>query len=154
MVIGKTKSFIWKVKKINKQIEFIVWDKRKNRMCEVINISWYWKDVDGISELTIEEETGKFTKITRYGVKDFILLEYTNRTDAEQQKLYDGDIVLVDDGIAYIKWDNLSLTWILVNDVDEWSECLVEFDSDLLLKKIGNIYSTPEYLPEILDANK
>lgn len=126
------------------QIKFRAWDKRNKRMVDVVGLSWYWKDVDGISEMFIEESDGSITRITSHGIKDFELMQFTGLRDSKRTEEYpEGQPIFEGDIIRY-KWDDeikIDVITFLPPMFSPSRAIRWDLSKD---EVIGNIYENPE----------
>lgn len=124
-----------------REIEFRAWNKEKKIMCfdNEDDSASYW---DGV----YSSEIGLINHSLKRMRKEYVIMQYTGKKDKNGTKIFEGDIVLVDEyeqEIAIIKWDEECGNFYF-----ELDNLYLTFDEYYAneLEVVGNIYDNPELL--------
>lgn len=109
-----------------KDIEFRVYDKRKNRMSTVF-------------QLDFSTGTVYYDKYDLGKMKDIPIMQYTGLKDKNRQKIFEGDIVQVDtsEKLLTVEFCTHSFSWKLVSNN---GEDMVYLGDHKTIEIVGNIY--------------
>ena len=126
-------------------------------MREIEFRAWYKpsKEMFKVGQITLEKGTWNYEPDNReyIGVcvpyqPSFILMQYTGLKDKNGKKIFEGDIVKINDEvIAKVIWDNDYLGYFLYANEEN---SIGTFDYWGSIEVIGNIYDNPELLKEEL----
>lgn len=137
-----------------REIEFKVWDTKKNKFLDGVPAMRAWLDSDSWDDPE-EMEPYLWTCAETYQDR-LIWLQYTGQKTNAKEKIFDGDIVLGHgnegsgpEAIHYtsrviVSWDEEYGKWIITEIGSK--EKFDLYDYDLLDKKIGNIYEDKHLL--------
>lgn len=118
-----------------REIKFRAWDKLQNKMYQNAGIS--------MSGIQIYTNITSFpdTIILDMGKDCFELMQYTGMKDKQDVEIYEGDILLVDDVIMYVKYEDNSFCTFRKNGTFGSLQLFTNSS-----KVIGNIYEHPHLL--------
>lgn len=127
------------------EIKFRAWDKKNKEMVDVLGLSWFWIDVEGISEMIIGTKNNT-QRITKYGIRDFILMRFTGIHDKNGREIYEGDILKLNSELFDLKDE------IFIVDNFYYDVCYLNsfnnVDENDSIEVVGNIYENPELLKD------
>lgn len=126
-----------------RQIKFRAWEPQTKTMYNTDYLATNYIDMTARGEMFHTEPD-----VEGHIVYKFIPLQFTGLHDKNGAEIYEGDIVLTDDGMGVVSYQNDSGSFAL-NDcsfcllIDEFGDCpKIEWEV------IGNIYEHPELLEE------
>ena len=124
-----------------REIEFRAWNKEKKIMCfdNEDDSASYW---DGV----YSSDIGLINHSLKRMRQEYVIMQYTGKKDKNETKIFEGDIVLVDEyeqEIAIIKWDEECGNFYFESD-----NLYLTFDEYYAneLEVVGIIYQNPELL--------
>jgi len=118
-----------------RKIKFRAWNKY--RKCWIYPLS-FTDNTDGI------------LSIANMDIGAFILMQYTGRKDVNDDEIYEGDIVEVNERIGCIEWVEELARWQIFFKGDNVGDALGEYWQHMKPKKIGNVYQNAELLSDTL----
>ena len=74
--------------------KFRAWDKQVKKMARVIGLGWYETDSGVISRVNIEYSDGSHSGITKWGMDEIELMQFTGIQDFDKKEVFEGDILL------------------------------------------------------------
>ena len=121
-------------------IEFRAWLKDEKKMIDVKAVDF---DENG-DVFSVNYPEGK--SYCGYDRDNIELMQYTGLKDKNGVKIFEGDIVCVEDEICYVAWSEYYSAFVLrFTDCECNEDMLGDFESKYL-EAIGNIYENPELL--------
>ena len=127
-----------------KSIKFRAWLKDEKKMIDVKAIDF---DEDG-DVCSVNYPEGK--SYCGYDRNNIVLMQYTGMKDKNNMKIFDGDIVKLDETeICFIEWDEYYCVYKVKDK--ESDDFLTDFEPNDL-EVIGNIWEHPELL-EVKDVD-
>lgn len=156
-----------------RELKFRAWDKKRKKMWYPNNdeVDFYAIGMSGA--LYALDENGKYDYTEEF--EKMIFMQFTGLKDSKGKEIYEGDIVIADDGGEWfpheydeekdeyyptgkylVEYDSEFARFILI---DLETNCEVECDynpfslPDFTLEVIGNKFQNPELLKEVLNVN-
>ena len=133
-----------------REIKLRAWVKSDRTLLDVVEISWYSKNVRCVTGgMMICPATGATQAdfdFPLYEMDDIILMQYTGLKDKYGVEIYEGDIYETEYGNAVVAWNEIAARFeLFISKTQYWS--MVVFKVNYYSKK-GNIHENPELLEE------
>lgn len=130
-----------------REIEFRAWLKKEKEMYKVVDMDFELNWIQVLDEINapFRKQNG-FQNRATIELDNIELMQYTGKKDKNGTKIFESDIVLVDEyeqEIAIIKWDEECGNFYF-----ELDNLYLTFDEYYAneLEVVGNIYQNPELL--------
>ena len=127
-----------------REIEFRAWLKEYQKMVQVIDLDFEYRQI-GVDDFK-SREYGTYLFINFRNIE---LMQYTGLKDKNGVKIFEGDIVKCGkDIVCEVAWSEYMSKFILINIKDE-IECFSLTNNEVNIREvIGNIYENKELLNE------
>jgi len=112
-----------------REIKFRAWDKEKKKMFLPAELHF----------ATMGYKPPYLNGIDEKNQNCFELMQYTGLKDKQDKKIWEGDIVKINNRIGYVLWDKEGSWYISDNGL------ITQFDTTFI-EIIGNIYENPELI--------
>lgn len=127
---------------MNREIKFRAWHKKYKFMVRVTGINMICSNAISIQYPIVNIRTQSGQIWTAF--ENVELMQYTGLKDKNDVEIYEGDIVICDDEICTIVWDEPYVTYA-VSSKENGNDSLGNFEPKDL-EVIGNIYQNKELL--------
>jgi len=135
---------------INKLEKLKAFDLERKVICSVLSIEL--SSLNGRNLGNVELNNGLVTFYKNYTKGDCVLLEFTGYQDSDKEDIYDSDILVGDDIIYLVQWNQNQTSWWLspIQSRSGVDEMIYVIDNQTLgngylsrrdLTKIGNKYT-------------